>query len=123
MEFVTASLDAERMTPRDRGTVAARIRPYLGSLKFSTRRDSTQREHRRMLTKLEEEFGAMPIKALASPRVRRVFPDHAAPDVLERCGARDQPVARAAMTRLEHAPQTAFANRLQAMRPQHLKGS
>lgn len=76
VEFVTAWLDAERMTPRDHGTVAALIRLYLGSLKFSKRRDSTQREYRRMLTKLEEEFGTMPIKALGSPRVRRVFLDY-----------------------------------------------
>ena len=75
-EFVAAWLEAERGTPRDHGTVAALIRLYLLSLKFEKRRASTQREYRRMLTALEAEFGAMPIKALASPRVRKVFLDY-----------------------------------------------
>lgn len=38
-------------------------------------------------------------------------------DILERYGARNQAVARAAMVKLENAPETAFANRLQTTRP------
>ena len=75
-EFFAAYAEARKATPKDTGTVAALIRLYLGSLKFERKRDSTQREYRRMLTKLEAEFGTLPLKALASPKVRGVFLDY-----------------------------------------------
>lgn len=75
-EFVAAWLEAEKATPRDADTVAGLIRFYLESIRFSTRRDSTQREYRRMLTALEAKFGTLPVKALAAPRVRAVFLDY-----------------------------------------------
>lgn len=86
--------DAERIAPRDTGTVAELIRLYLNSPKFAeagplTRsrgrkkrnwstplKLGTQREYKRMLTALEEEFGTMPIAALAAPRVRGKFIDY-----------------------------------------------
>lgn len=72
-EFVQAWLEAEKITPRDGSTVAGLIRLYLGSLRFEKKAESTRREYRRMLTALEAKFGTMPIKALASRRVRGVF--------------------------------------------------
>jgi hypothetical protein len=72
-EFLTAYTEAETTTPRDTGTVAALIRMYLLSPKFESKAPSTQREYRRIATDLESCFGTMPIKALASPKVRGVF--------------------------------------------------
>ncbi len=72
-DFWRAYAECEQATPRDRGTVAGLIRLYLGSVKFERKRDSTQREYRRVLSVLEQRFGSLPIKALASPKVRGVF--------------------------------------------------
>lgn len=72
-EFLMAYTDAETTTPRDTGTLAALIRMYLLSPKFERKAASTQREYRRILTDLECHFGKMPIRALASPKVRGVF--------------------------------------------------
>ena len=75
-EFLAAYVEADKFAPRDTGTVGALIRLYLGSLKFETRRLSTQREYRRILTALETEFGTLPVRALHSPKVRGVFLDY-----------------------------------------------
>lgn len=75
-EFLAAYQEAEQVKPRDTGTVASLIRLYLGSVKFEKKRESTQREYRRMLTQLEKKFGTMPIAALASPRVIAKFTDY-----------------------------------------------
>lgn len=71
--FALAWSDAERTVPRNSGTVSALIRSYSLSLKFERKRDSTKREYRRLMSRIEERFGTLPIKALASPRVRGVF--------------------------------------------------
>lgn len=75
-EFLEAYVAADKATPKDAGTVAALIRLYTLSLRFEKKAPATQREYRRILTLLEAEFGAMSIKALASPRVRKVFLDY-----------------------------------------------
>lgn len=72
-EFLTAYADAERIAPKDKGTVGGLIRLYLASLKFERKAASTQREYRRVLTTLEAKFGTLPTKALQSPRVRGLF--------------------------------------------------
>ncbi len=75
-EFLADYQEAEAGAPRDVGTLASLIREYLSSPRFSKKRESTQREYKRMLTKLEARFGTMPIIALASPKVVGKFIDY-----------------------------------------------
>jgi integrase len=95
-DFYDAYREADRIAPRDTGTVAELIRLYLASPKFAEEgplvrlrsrgnkkknwntplKAGTQREYKRMLTPLEAEFGNMPIAALAAPRVRGKFIDY-----------------------------------------------
>ena len=75
-DFLAAYQEAECIAPRDTGTVGGLIRDYLASLKFAKRRASTQREYKRMATRLEERFGTMPVAALAAPRVIGKFIDY-----------------------------------------------
>ena len=72
-EFLAAYAKAEERTPRDSGKVASLIRDYLLSLTFEKKAPSTRREYQRMLSKLEAEFGTMPIRALESRKVKEVF--------------------------------------------------
>ncbi len=78
-EFIAAYAEAEKITPKDVGNIAALIRSYIESRKFQytkrqrPRAESTKREYLRMLTILEAKFGKMPIKALESPRVNGVL--------------------------------------------------
>lgn len=74
--FLAAFTEAERIQPKDVGNVNALIREYLQSVKFAKRRDSTQREYKRMLLEIEKRFGKLPVRALESPRVRGVFTDY-----------------------------------------------
>jgi hypothetical protein len=72
-EFIADYAAAEKLI-RDRhaGTVNSLIRSYTMSIEFEQKlAASTQGEYKRMLTKAEGEFGAMPIAALDDPRVRR----------------------------------------------------
>lgn len=73
---VAAWAAQDAMTPLDVGNINALIRAYLQSLTFEKKAKSTQKEYKRMLLKLEERFGKMPVKALASPKVRGVFLDY-----------------------------------------------
>lgn len=75
-ECLAAYLEAEKIHPKDVGNINALIRDYLQSVKFEKKRDSTQREYKRMLIEIEKTFGKLPIKALESPRVRGVFIDY-----------------------------------------------
>ena len=75
-DFLEAYKDADRVSPRDVGTIAELIREYLKSPKFAKLRASTQREYQRMLTRLEAKFGTMPVAALAAPRVVGKFIDY-----------------------------------------------
>lgn len=75
-EFMVAFARADEIAPKDTGTIRELIRLYLASLKFEKKRASTQREYRRMLNSLDEEFGDMPLRALRSPKVRAVFLDY-----------------------------------------------
>lgn len=84
LEFRAAYNDAERIAPRDVGTIAGLIREYLASPKFLKKRDSTQREYKRMIKSLEEKFGTMPVAALASPKVIGKFIDYQEEIGLER---------------------------------------
>lgn len=74
-DFLEAYKNADRASPRDTGTIAALIREYLKSPKFAVDgrpkalRESTQREKKRLLKRVEEKFGDMPIAALNAPRV------------------------------------------------------
>jgi integrase len=72
-DFLIAYAEAEKITPKDVGSVAGLIRKYLDSLKFERKRETTKREYRRILTSMEAEFGTMPQRALASPKVRGFF--------------------------------------------------
>lgn len=73
-EFLRAYADAEKaMKDRHDGTVIGLIRSFILSDEFAKRAESTQREYRRMLTKIEAEFGDMPLAALEDARVRQDF--------------------------------------------------
>ncbi|HEX3664826.1 MAG TPA: tyrosine-type recombinase/integrase [Rhizomicrobium sp.] len=80
-EFLSAYQDAERIAPRDNGTVSGLIREYLSSPRFGRNRkgkerpESTKREYKRLLARCEEEFGTMPVNALSSPKVIGEFID------------------------------------------------
>lgn len=66
-----------------------------------------------------------PAAGLEAPQIASVT-GHAimsALDILERYGARNQAVARVAVMRLENAPETAFADRLQTKRAPRLEDS
>jgi len=71
--FLAAYLRAEQSQPKHTGTVTELIRDYVLSVRFDKKAASTQREYKRMLGKLEAKFGTLPIKALASPKVRGIF--------------------------------------------------
>jgi len=76
-EFIADYAAAEKLI-RDRhtGTLNGMIRSYTLSVEFDEKlAKSTQGEYRRMLTKVEAEFGTMPIAALEDARVRRDFLD------------------------------------------------
>lgn len=75
-EFLSAYAEAERTVPRDTGKLAALIREYLLSLTFEKKATSTRREYQRMLSKIEAEFGTMPIRALESRKVKGLFLDY-----------------------------------------------
>lgn len=74
---VAAWMAQEAMQPVEVGNVNELIRAFLLSRQFTQdRAASTQKEYKRMLTELEAWFGKMPIKALASPKVKGVFLDY-----------------------------------------------
>ena len=75
-EFLADYQEADRIAPRDAGSVAGLIHEFQSSLKFERKRDSTKREYTRLLAPVEEKFGTMPIVALASPRVVGKFVDY-----------------------------------------------
>jgi integrase len=73
-EFISDYAAAEKnLGDRHAGTIVSLIRDYCLSPEFAKRAESTQREYRRMLTKIEEKFGDMPIRAVEDPRVRQDF--------------------------------------------------
>lgn len=74
VEFLEAYAAAEKsMAQRHEGTLVQLIRAYILSPEFEKRAESTRKEYRRMLTKVEARFGTMPIAALEDPRVRQDF--------------------------------------------------
>ncbi|MGV8855209.1 MAG: tyrosine-type recombinase/integrase [Devosia sp.] len=73
-EFVRDYSDAEHSQVHSlKGTVVGLIRDYTLSPEFAKRAESTQKEYRRMLTKVEGQFGKMPLAVLEDPRVRSDF--------------------------------------------------
>ena len=56
-----------------KGTLNGLVRDFTLSPEFGKRADSTQKEYRRMLTKVAAEFGTMPIAVLEDPRVKGDF--------------------------------------------------
>ena len=72
--FLSDYAAAEITTPsRHRGTFNGLVRDYTLSPEFAKRAESTKKEYRRMLTKAEVQFGAMPLAVLEDPRVRQDF--------------------------------------------------
>lgn len=72
-DFISDYAAAEKLI-RDRhaGTLNSLIRAYTTSIEFEQKlAASTQAEYKRMLTKSEVEFGAMPLAALDDARVKR----------------------------------------------------
>lgn len=76
VEFLTAYAEAERIQPKNIGTVAELIRDYVLSVRFERKAESTKREYKRMLGRLETKFGTLPIRALGSPKVRGIFNEY-----------------------------------------------
>jgi len=58
-----------------KGTLGRLIRDFTLSPEFAKRAESTQKEYRRMLAKVEAKFGTMPLAVLEDPRVRGDFLD------------------------------------------------
>lgn len=75
-EFLTAYLEAERLTMPDTQNVGTLIRDYLLSVQFTKKAVRTQAEYKRMLKELETRFGDLPIKALESAKVKATFLDY-----------------------------------------------
>ncbi len=70
------------------GTLGGLIRDFTLSPEFGKRAESTQKEYRRMLSKVETKFGAMPLAVLEDPRVRGDFLDWQE-EVAKESGARE----------------------------------
>lgn len=88
-EFLDDYAAAERsQVDRHKGTLAGLIREFIQSSEFAKRADSTQKEYRRMLTKIEDKFGKMPLAVLEDPRVRGDFLDWQE-EVARESGARE----------------------------------
>ena len=71
-----------------KGTLGGLIRDFTLSPEFAKRAESTQKEYRRMLSKVETKFGTMPIAVLEDPRVRGDFLDWHE-EVAKESGARE----------------------------------
>lgn len=75
-EFLNDYAMAEQSQIETRkGTLGALIRDFILSPEFAKRAVSTQKEYKRMLTKIEAKFGAMPLAVLEDKRVRGDFMD------------------------------------------------
>lgn len=73
-EFLHDYAMAEQSQVRQRKeTLGGLIRDFTLSPEFSKRAESTRKEYRRMLTKVEAQFGDMPLAAIEDPRVRGDF--------------------------------------------------
>lgn len=71
-EFLASMHEAGQLQlSRHDGSVIGLIRHYTLSDDFAGKAEATKREYRRILTKVEGEFGDMPIEALDDPRVRQ----------------------------------------------------
>lgn len=74
VEFLSDYIAAENtLTSRHAGTFNNIVRDFTLSPEFGKLAASTRVEYRRMLTKAETKFGALPIAALDDPRVRQDF--------------------------------------------------
>ncbi|MCP8884505.1 tyrosine-type recombinase/integrase [Devosia sp. XJ19-1] len=75
-EFLNDYATAEQSQVTQRtGTLSGLIRDFTLSPEFGKRAESTQKEYRRMLAKVETKFGTMPLAALEDKRVRGDFMD------------------------------------------------
>ena len=74
-EFIAAYAAAEASRPARAAILANELAEYLRSPHFAKKADSTQREYRRLVGKLEAVFGDMPLRALDSPKAAGVFLD------------------------------------------------
>lgn len=81
-DFLAAYAEAEKSLPKPAENLAGLICDYLLSVRFERtkkgrpRAESTKKEARRMLSTMEEEFGSLPLRALASSKVRALFLDY-----------------------------------------------
>jgi len=75
-EFLAALAAAKaEAPPHHKGTLQEIINAYQASPAFTGKAESTRDGYKRRLPAIEAEFGDMPIKALADPRVRGEFLD------------------------------------------------
>lgn len=88
-EFLNDYTIAEQSQIESRkGTLGGLIRDFTLSPEFSKRAESTQKEYRRMLSKIETKFCTMPLAVLEDPRVRGDFLDRQE-EVATASGARE----------------------------------
>ena len=74
VQFLADFVAAEKsMRDRHAGVLNRLIRDYTLSPEFGKLAHSTRKEYQRMLTKVEDKFGDLPIAALDDPRVRQDF--------------------------------------------------
>jgi integrase len=75
-EFLSDYAMAEQtQIEKRKGTLGGLVRDFTLSPEFARRAESTQKEYRRMLAKIEDKFGDMPLGALEDKRVRGDFMD------------------------------------------------
>ena len=82
------NLAEQSQVAKRQGTLGGLIREFTLSPEFGKRAESTQKEYRRMLAKVEAKFGAMPLAAIEDPRVRGDFLDWQE-EVAQESGARE----------------------------------
>ncbi len=88
-EFLRDYAAAEASLVNERkGTLTGLVRDFTLSPEFAKRAESTQKEYRRMLGKLEDKFGTMPLAVLEDPRVKGDFLQWRA-DVARESGLRE----------------------------------
>ncbi|RMB12148.1 tyrosine-type recombinase/integrase [Eilatimonas milleporae] len=77
-EFMAAYVKAEtsiKSTDRNEGTLKGLIQRYVTSPEFEDLRERTRKDYGRMIRKIEDAFGDLPVDALNDPRIRMDFKD------------------------------------------------
>jgi hypothetical protein len=74
-EFVASYAEAVQREPSDTGTFTSLITGFVESPEFQKLAEKTQKDYRRYLDALRDEFGSLPIDSLSDRRIRQDFFD------------------------------------------------